>query len=191
MCVSAEPGRTTIKTLFAFSSNVCAMRVPGMAACEEKLSDPAWQRVKGEVAHIRGERPGSARYDPSMTDGERAAYENLILLCPNHHKLIDFLEPDTYTIELLEEMKYGHEQHRNWAPETRLEDLATIVLEDLGVLLAAPRGGGAIRNLAGVRAETFSDQAVENLTPPALLTTEDGDVIVTEEGSPITVEQGG
>lgn len=125
-----------------------------------------------------------------MTDEDRAAYENLILLCPNHHKLIDVLEPDRYTVEVLEEMKYGHEQRRNWASEARLEELATLVLEDLGVLLAPPRDSGALRNLAGVRSESFSDQPVENLTPPPLLTTEDGDVMLTEDGIPMTVEQG-
>lgn len=62
------PTLSTVKTLFALSSNICAM--PG---CEERLTDPRWPRVKAQVAHIRGEKAGSARYDETMTDKARAA----------------------------------------------------------------------------------------------------------------------
>lgn len=41
-----------------------------------------------------------------MDDTERAAYENLILLCPTHHTLID---GGNYTVEGLKEMKRTHE----------------------------------------------------------------------------------
>lgn len=151
---------TTIKTLFAHSSNVCAMRV-----CEEHLTDPKWRQVKAEIAHIRGEKPGSARYDPDMTDTERHAYENLILLCPNCHTRIDHLEPDYYTVELLEEMKYEHAENRNWAPADRLHELTLMLVEKLGLDVVAAADDTSLRNVAGVRAESYSDQPVTNNTP--------------------------
>ncbi len=40
-----------------------------------------------------------------MSDDQRNSFDNLLLLCPNHHKLIDDLEPDRHTVEVLEEMK--------------------------------------------------------------------------------------
>ena len=97
---------TVIKTLFAFSGNVCAfIDIDTKRGCEEPLTNPAWQSVSARVCHIRGRRRGSARYDPNMTAPERNAFENLILLCPTHHVRIDDLEPEKYTIEVLQDMK--------------------------------------------------------------------------------------
>lgn len=45
----------------------------------------------GEVAHIRGAEPGSARYDAAFAkDTDRLrAFDNLVLLCRVHHRRID------------------------------------------------------------------------------------------------------
>lgn len=65
----------------------------------------------GEMAHIKGRNKGSNRYDASQTDKERDSYENLILLCPNHHTLIDKPEnEEAYTVEALINMKTDHEK---------------------------------------------------------------------------------
>ncbi len=109
---------TDIKTLFALSRNICAFTdVDSRRGCEERLTDPAWGRVKGQIAHIRGWLPGSARHDPDYESPHR--YENLILLCPNHHVEIDELEPEKYTVEVLEEMKLrseGKGTNAEWVP---------------------------------------------------------------------------
>ncbi|MFK4113796.1 hypothetical protein ACI2K6_04140 [Microbacterium sp. NPDC006705] len=44
-----------------------------------------------------------------MTDPERAAIENLILLCKPHHKLVDTIEPQNYSVEILAEWKRDNE----------------------------------------------------------------------------------
>lgn len=43
----------------------------------------------GEIAHISGERPGSERYDPTLTDAQRGYANNLIALCPTCHTRVD------------------------------------------------------------------------------------------------------
>ena len=64
----------------------------------------------GEMAHICGKRPGANRYDAIQTDAERDDYQNLILLCPTHHRLIDREENEAvYTVENLHKMKTEHE----------------------------------------------------------------------------------
>lgn len=64
----------------------------------------------GEMAHITGKKKGSNRYDEDQTDEQRDSYENLILLCPNHHTLIDKPEnEEIYTVDALLEMKTSHE----------------------------------------------------------------------------------
>lgn len=57
--------------------------------------------VNVEIAHLRGEKIGSARYDAAMTDAERASFANLLLMCTAHHKLIDRIAPDEHPPELL------------------------------------------------------------------------------------------
>ena len=131
---------TVVKTLFALSRNVCAHRDPDRGyACEEALTDPNWVRVKGEIAHIRGLLPGSARHDPSYDDPN--CFENLTLMCPNHHTTIDDLQPDRYTIALLEEMKSVHESvaltSTRWASDARLETVvAALIVQTQRRLLA-------------------------------------------------------
>lgn len=64
------------------------------------------------MAHIRGERPSSNRHDPDQTDKERNDYSNLILLCPNHHTLIDRPEnEEVYGTAKLREIKDAHEAY--------------------------------------------------------------------------------
>ena len=47
------------------------------------------ESIVGEMAHIKGEKQKSSRYDTNMTDKERNSYDNLILVCRIHHKMID------------------------------------------------------------------------------------------------------
>ena len=53
-----------------------------------------------DIAHIRALHTGGARYDETMSDQERNAFPNLILLCRPHHKRVDTRERQ-YPVELL------------------------------------------------------------------------------------------
>lgn len=116
--------------LFGLSRNVCAM-----TCCENHLTERGWRRTRARIAHIRGEKLGAARYDPSMTDEERRAFENLILICPNCHDIIDELEPETYTVEKLEGIKEQHEllgvKTQGWLTEERLAEVTAMIVEQL------------------------------------------------------------
>ncbi len=72
MRAMSHPSQTAVKTLFALSRNLCFF-----TRCEQKLTDSAWKQVEAEV-YIKGEKPGSARYDPNQDDGDRQGFENLI-----------------------------------------------------------------------------------------------------------------
>lgn len=107
-----------------------------------KLADPRWNEVLADVAHIHGVQPGSARYDTSMTDDDRRAFDNLILVCPNHHRLIDRLQPDDYPADMLRHWKANHEAHcaGTWTDEASL-DRYSLMLAD--ALARAPSLGPA------------------------------------------------
>ena len=61
-------------------------------------------RNGGDGAHICGENPGSARFDPMMSPTERADAGNGIWLCPSCHRMVDRY-PSAYPAELLHEWK--------------------------------------------------------------------------------------
>src|SRR5258708_5196077 len=99
---ASGPGITDIKLLFARSGNRCAFpKCTAPMAFNETLT--------GEVCHIKGARPGSARYDASQSDADRHDYKNLILMCPTHHTVIDDDE-DAYSVEYLLKLKSLNEQ---------------------------------------------------------------------------------
>ena len=93
-----------LKVLFARSCNRCAF--PG---CEATIVDPKEDVVYGEVCHIEGVEPEAARHNPQRDEATLNDYDNLILLCERHHKLIDF-DPNKYTVSFLREIKARHEQ---------------------------------------------------------------------------------
>ena len=125
---------SVVKTLFALSRNVCAfVDLDIRSGCEVKLTDPRWDRVNARIAHIHGLLPGSARYDPSYP--RPMAFENLLLVCPNHHTVIDDLEPRRYTVEVLQEMKENSLSRADaahpWADDAILDQLAHRVIQQM------------------------------------------------------------
>lgn len=88
-----------------------------------------------EIAHIRGAEEGSARYDKTMTDAERAAFTNLILLCSAHHKMVDRIAPGAYHIDILE----------SWKAKNEDDDLATLA----GAILTEGTIEAVLEEIAG------------------------------------------
>lgn len=66
----------------------------------------------GEECHIISSKKNGPRHKSEIKDYD--FYDNLILLCRNHHKEIDELT-DTYTEELL---RYVKKNHENWVQKT-------------------------------------------------------------------------
>jgi hypothetical protein len=96
------PSATTIKRLFALSGNRCAF--PG---CTHTLFDQNGTLI-ADVCHIAGDKPGAKRHDPLQTAAQRQGFNNLIVLCANHHRIVDSDET-TYTRPALRAMKRVHE----------------------------------------------------------------------------------
>lgn len=98
-----------IKLLWSNAAGRCSF-----TDCEERLTveqaSESAHYTLGEMAHIKGKKSGSNRYDPHQSSEERDRYDNLILLCPTHHTLIDKSENEaTYSVEILLQMKIDHE----------------------------------------------------------------------------------
>lgn len=65
-------------------------------------------KVTGRISHIKARSQGGPRYDPLQTEEERHHFDNLLLLCPIHHDVIDD-DPQSYSVERLTKMKSEHE----------------------------------------------------------------------------------
>src|SRR5688572_9918924 len=70
--------------------------------------------IVGDECHIHARQEGGARSNLSMSIDELDDYENLVLLCKVHHKMVDD-QPNTYTANALKNLKKKHEK---WVQET-------------------------------------------------------------------------
>ena len=61
----------------------------------------------GQVCHIEAAMPGGERFNENQTDEDRRSYENLLLLCYQHHIETDDVEE--FTVQRMTEMKLSHE----------------------------------------------------------------------------------
>lgn len=107
--------RVTIRRLDTLSGNQCAS-----PCCEKRLIARDEISIISKICHIEAASEEGARYNPSMTDKERAHFNNLILLCDECHTIIDNkLNEEKYPVALLKDWKknhesiYLHEQLRN------------------------------------------------------------------------------
>jgi hypothetical protein len=98
----------------------------------DEVADPS---LIGEVCHIKAKSPGGPRYDQNYPEEFRDSYDNLLLMCRIHHKIIDD-HPEIYSVEKLRAVKNDHE---TWI-DSRLsgqEKDARSAREKYSVLLAA------------------------------------------------------
>jgi hypothetical protein len=141
----SEPSVATIKRLFAVSGNRCAF-----PKCSNQLVEPTTGKVTGRICHIKGRKPGGPRYDPQQTDAERHAFENLILMCPIHHDVID-ADEIAYTVERLQAIKDKHERDNtngydlnNDAARKLIASIENNVVVDGSIIFTQNQMGGQV-----------------------------------------------
>ena len=97
----------TLKILFGSSGNQCAH-----PECTNNVIEPATEEsdaaVIAQICHIYAFSTNGPRGKTGLTNEELNSPENLILLCPNHHVVVD-KQHETYPIELLKQWKREHE----------------------------------------------------------------------------------
>lgn len=137
------PAQSVVKRLFARSGNRCAF--PKCAI--EIIQGNA---VVGEICHIKAASPDGPRYDAQQTAAERHGYGNLILLCANHHTIIDD-DPEAYTVDRLLKMKADHEQR-----VSRMSDAEV----DAGARLLMDQSVTAVNQSGGITAHTVNAHTI-------------------------------
>lgn len=132
----------TLKRLYSLAGNTCSH-----PNCQETLLGRESANLS-EICHIEALNSGGPRYnpDPTIEDKDRNDYPNLMLLCKNHHGIID--ETDStgnplYSVEQLKAMKQAHEDtfeaSRSSAFATKSPSLIAKVIKSLSNHLGQPR----------------------------------------------------
>lgn len=154
------PNRATIKRLYAVSGNRCAF-----PKCTAPLVHG--NKVTGRVCHIKGAKPGSARYDAGQSEAERHGFENLILMCPIHHDVIDADEV-AYSVERLLSLKVSDERPQIAAdvPDDIVQQF--LVSGEHGILNVYNQNVSSINQQGGITAHTVNVPSVQRGMSEAL-----------------------
>lgn len=149
------PGSATIKRLFARSGNRCAF-----PKCTSTIV--VGDVTVGEVCHITAVAAGGPRYDKDRSAIERHGYDNLILLCANHHTVID-ADPEAYTVDRLKKMKSDHENRATALLDADAEGGARL-------LLSINQSGGIAAHTINVHTINIQGPPVSSAAPYAEVT---------------------
>ncbi|MGH2447227.1 MAG: hypothetical protein ACRDFS_01275, partial [Chloroflexota bacterium] len=125
-----DPKEATVRRLYALSGNECAFPDCGLPVVDERTGV-----VVGQICHIAAANSDGPRFDPDMTDEERRAFENLVVMCSMHNKVVDTV-PDEFPAERLRGIKRIHEarhsgQADRLAMKGNLDEVVRQLLEHL------------------------------------------------------------
>ena len=84
----------------------------------------------GNIAHIEALKDEGPRANPALSEQERNAYANLIVLCRNHHAIVD-ADEETYTVDVLRAWKKAREDTLR---EFRTNEMGKITFAELEVI---------------------------------------------------------
>lgn len=121
-----------VKILWGKAAARCAFpqcRVPCVA--EETKSDSA--KTYGRIAHIYAHSNSGPRANNQMNKKERDSYDNWILLCANHHDVVDKQEK-SYPANLLIEWKAEHEK---WVKDRLAKEMTSVSFVELEIVTQA------------------------------------------------------
>ncbi len=97
------PKTEVLRKLYLYSGNCCAM-----ADCDFPIMDQSGALI-GHICHIEAALPDGPRFNYVMTNEERRSFENLVLLCANHHAEIDSPAYQSHwTAKKLQKLKVAH-----------------------------------------------------------------------------------
>ena len=98
------PKPEVLRELYLLSGNNCAM-----PKCKNVIID-SMGVVVGHICHIEAAMPDGARFNANMSNNDRRALANLILMCSGHHLQIDSKKYEAkWPVEVVRKLKAEHE----------------------------------------------------------------------------------
>ncbi|WP_420469962.1 hypothetical protein [Brevundimonas sp. FT23042] len=96
------PTGQTLRELFLKSGNLCAF-----PNCNSLMMDAAGDFI-GQICHIEAAVDGGERFNANMSNDDRRAPSNLMLMCYQHH--VKTNDVAAYPVSKMQEMKAEHER---------------------------------------------------------------------------------
>jgi hypothetical protein len=97
---------STVRRLDTLSGNECSK-----PNCNKKLIAEDGISIVSKICHIAAASKEGPRFDKTMTDDDRRSFDNLILLCDEHHVIIDNkVNEIKFPVTLLKTWKAEHEK---------------------------------------------------------------------------------
>lgn len=96
-----SPSRATVRQLYLKSGNRCAF-----PNCTKFLFNETGTFI-GEICHIEAAEPGGERFNSSQSPQERADFENLLLMCHDHH--LETNDVGKFDVARMKKIKSMHE----------------------------------------------------------------------------------
>ena len=109
------PTKEVLRELYLKSGNQCAY-----PSCTRLIINVDGCMI-GEICHIEAAMPDGQRFNAYQSNDERRCFDNLLLLCHEHHKITD--DESTYTVERLKRIKSDHEK--------KFSDIPTILQQSI------------------------------------------------------------
>jgi hypothetical protein len=125
-----------LKLLFGLAAMRCAI-------CRKSLYIKGRERggaLFGKIAHIEAHSDNGPRANPKLSVEDRNRYQNLLLVCGNHHDEIDQM-PDQYPVTRLREIKAQHEDWVRQSLSDSIESLSFVELEQVASTIASTDPG--------------------------------------------------
>ena len=157
-----QPSLPTIKKLFAYSQIRCAF-----PQCDATIVEDSGT-ITGIICHIKARRPGGPRYDPHQTAEARHGFQNLILMCGRHAKIIDS-DPRQFTGDLLQEIKAIHEGERLCELSRADAEKAELLFKDYRAIYIKAARNVVVNRPSAVHAEHVTIKTAKqrvNVLPP-------------------------
>ncbi|WP_046755679.1 NACHT domain-containing protein [Kordia jejudonensis] len=114
-----------IKKLFSLTGNQCS--APN---CTRSVVGEDGNTLVGKICHIEAASPNGPRYRLEMTNEQRRAYDNLILLCDEHHSIIDNKRNEgKFPVALLKQWREEHIAFNEFKNQISKEDLQHLLTD--------------------------------------------------------------
>src|SRR5882672_5129385 len=157
------PSEKTVKRLFALSRNRCAF-----AGCSTAIVHSTGTIV-GAICHIEACGSAGPRHNPKLSEEKLHAFENLLVLCNVHHKIVDD-QAATFTVDLLRDMKAMHERNGDIELSQEAARMATSLFKQTQVSIYAHNSNVISNSPGAIQAETFVIKTTRKTVPPVVPT---------------------
>ncbi len=133
-----EPTPETKRELFLHSGNLCAF-----PNCERLMMNPKGQWV-GQICHIESAENGGERFNRDMSNEDRRAESNLMLMCYEHH--VETNDVLAFPVSRMKEIKQQHKARFSGADFSKISSVRDVTasaifskVENLGALISTMR----------------------------------------------------